>query len=180
LLLKPRFMEQKPKKSIQYYMRSLHRDIGFLIIGMTLIYCISGVIMIFRDRGFLRQETRIEKTIAPGIEVYALGEALHIKSLKVLKIENNIVFFKEGTYNRTNGAVSYTKTDYPTYVKIITDLHVAASKKATSLPSAVFGCLLAFMAVSALWMFKPGTRFFRRGILFASIGIVIVIILLLL
>ena len=105
-------------------MRSLHRDIGFLIIGMTLIYCIGGVIMIFRDRGFLRQETRIEKTIAPGIEAYALGESLHIKSLKVLKIENNIVFFKEGTYNRTTGAVNYTKTDYPAYVKIITDLHV--------------------------------------------------------
>lgn len=31
-------METREKKSIQYYMRSLHRDIGFFAIGLTLIF----------------------------------------------------------------------------------------------------------------------------------------------
>ena len=45
-------MEQKEKKSIHYYMRGLHRDIGFFLIGLTLIYSISGVLLIYRDTDF--------------------------------------------------------------------------------------------------------------------------------
>lgn len=45
--------EQKKKVSIQKLMRSLHRDIGFLLIGMTLIYCISGLLLIYRGNDFL-------------------------------------------------------------------------------------------------------------------------------
>ncbi|MDP4202870.1 MAG: hypothetical protein Q8861_09255 [Bacteroidota bacterium] len=173
-------MEQKSKKSIHFYMRGLHRDVGFLILGMVLIYCVSGVTMILRDKGFLQQEKQIEKTIAPGLEASALGEILHIKGLKVLKTQNDTVYFKEGTYNKATGTVNYSETNYPTFLKKITDLHKAPSKKITSIFSIIFGILLAFMAVSAFWMFKPGTRLFRRGILFVGIGIVVVIVLLLL
>lgn len=173
-------MEQKSKKSIHQYMRGLHRDIGFLILGMVLIYCLSGVTMILRDKGFLKQTKQIEKIISPNMEVAALADMLHIKDFKVLKTEKDMVYFKEGTYNKATGAVKYSETEYPAFLKKITNWHKAPSKTITSIFSIIFGCLLAFMAISSFWMFKPGTRLFRRGILFVGIGIVVVIALLLL
>lgn len=40
--------------NIHYWIRSLHRDIGFFLIGLTLIYVFSGILMIYRDTGFLQ------------------------------------------------------------------------------------------------------------------------------
>lgn len=40
--------------NIHYWIRSLHRDIGFFLVGLTLIYVFSGILMIYRDTGFLQ------------------------------------------------------------------------------------------------------------------------------
>lgn len=52
-------MEKKEKKSINHYMRSLHRDIGFFVIGLIVIYSISGVVLIYRDTNFLKHDAVI-------------------------------------------------------------------------------------------------------------------------
>ena len=45
--------------SIHYWIRSLHRDIGFFLVGLTLVYVLSGILLIYRDTGFL-QTTAVE------------------------------------------------------------------------------------------------------------------------
>lgn len=40
--------------NIHYWIRGLHRDIGFFLVGLTLIYVFSGILMIYRDTGFLQ------------------------------------------------------------------------------------------------------------------------------
>lgn len=40
--------------SIHYWIRSLHRDIGFFLVGLTLVYVLSGILLIYRDTGFLQ------------------------------------------------------------------------------------------------------------------------------
>jgi hypothetical protein len=45
--------------SIHYWIRSLHRDIGFFLVGLTLVYVLSGILLIYRDTGFL-QTTPVE------------------------------------------------------------------------------------------------------------------------
>lgn len=46
--------------SIHYWIRSLHRDIGFFLVGLTLVYVLSGVVLIYRDTGFLQTtETQV-------------------------------------------------------------------------------------------------------------------------
>jgi hypothetical protein len=36
------------KKSFQHYVRSLHRDLGFITIGLVVVYSLSGIILIHR------------------------------------------------------------------------------------------------------------------------------------
>ncbi len=38
---------QKKKQNIYHIMRVLHRDIGFLTIGLTLVYALSGIFCLF-------------------------------------------------------------------------------------------------------------------------------------
>lgn len=96
-------------------MRSLHRDIGYLVVGMTLIYCISGTILLFRDKGVFVYNVRMERPLA---EVKSKLSARELAPLLlqngmsrkfVLESENDslIVFNKnELTYNKKTGVVS--------------------------------------------------------------------------
>ena len=36
------------KKTVTQVVRALHRDIGFLMIGITVIYCVSGILLLYR------------------------------------------------------------------------------------------------------------------------------------
>ena len=50
---------------IHYWIRSLHRDIGFFLVGLTLVYVLSGLLLIYRDTGFL-QTTPVEHGMGQG------------------------------------------------------------------------------------------------------------------
>jgi hypothetical protein len=170
-------MEHKKSKNIHQIMRGLHRDVGYFIIGLIIIYTLSGIVFIYRDRDFLKHETRIEKTVAPGIAASDLGETLKIKNFKATKTEGEIVYFKEGTYNAATGAASYSVKELPLVLKKFGDIHKANSKSPVHWITTIFGVLLLFLAISALWMFKRGTKLFSRGLILTAAGILFCIVL---
>jgi hypothetical protein len=172
-------MKHKEKKSIGHYMRSLHRDIGFFIIGLIVIYGISGIALIYRDTNFFKYETLVETKLSPNMEASELEKALRLKDFKVLKEESEIVYFSNGTYNKTTGVAAYSAKVLPSWLNTFNKLHKSSSKNEAHWVATIFGILLLFLAISSFWMFKPGTRFFRRGIYIAGAGIVAAIILLL-
>lgn len=96
-------------------MRNLHRDIGYLVVGLTLIYCISGIILLFRDKGVFVYNARMEKPLAQvesGLDAHALGNVLLQNGMSrkfVLQSEDDslVVFNKnELSYNLENGLVT--------------------------------------------------------------------------
>ncbi len=173
-------METKEKKSSNHYMRSLHRDIGFFAIGLTLIFSISGIVLIYRDTDFLKFEKQIEKQLSPNIKESELGMILHIRNLEILKAEGDVVYFQNGTYNKASGVARYSEKVLPTFLQKFNNLHRKSSKNLAHLFSTIFGILLMFLAISSFWMFKPNSKMFRRGIILAGSGLIFAIILLLL
>ena len=171
-------MKTKKIKSIQHYMRSLHRDIGFFVIGITILYGISGIVLIYRDTEFLKSEKQIEKKLSPNMENEELERALHMRNFEVQKTDGEMVYFNKGSYNKSTGTVLYTTKSLPAFIDKFNNLHKASSKSTVHWFSTIFGILLLFLAISSFWMFKPQTKMFRRGILFAGIGVVFTIILL--
>ena len=171
-------MKKDKNISTHRTIRSLHRDIGFLVIGLTIIYCISGVFLTYRDTGFLKSEILIEKTIAKGLKGDDLGHFLHRK-VEVSE-ENDIkVIFENGIYNKETGAISFTSNELPLLLRKFTQLHSNSSHDPRHWFTITFGVLLFFLAISSFWMYKPGTRLFKRGILTASGGSVIAFLLIL-
>jgi len=172
-------MEKSEKRQIGYYMRFLHRYIGFFVIGLTAIYAISGIILIYRDTGFLKQERNIEKQIAPNLKPQELGMILHIKNFEALKMEGNTVYFKNGTYDKGTGLVKYSEKALPEFLEKLNGLHKSSSKSSTVLFSTLYGTLLLFLAISSFWMFKPKTAVFKKGIITAGAGFIFAAALLL-
>lgn len=171
-------LEQSEKKSINQYMRSWHRDIGFFVIGLIVIYSISGVVLIYRDTNFLKHETLVEKELPPNMESSELEKALRLRDFQVLKTDGGIIYFKNGTYDKETGVAEYSAQELPSWINKFNNLHKSSSKSLVHWFTTIFGILLLFLAISSFWMFKPKTKLFRRGIYFAASGIVVAILLL--
>ena len=83
--------------------RALHRDIGFFVVGLTVVYALSGLVLTYRDTGLLKREQQVEKTLARGLGSCELARALHLRDLEVIDEDAGVIRFRKGTYNRENG-----------------------------------------------------------------------------
>ena len=161
-------------------MRDLHNKIGFIIVGLVVIYSLSGIVQTYRDTSFLKHDVKNEKTIETNLDAVDLGKAIKIKELRITKTEGGIIYFKEGTYNPQTGEAKYTTSELYGWIKPFTDLHKANSKNIVHYFTIVFAVALFFMCVSAFWMFKPGTKAFSSGVILTVLGIIASVVLVLL
>ncbi len=159
-------------------MRVVHRYLGFFLVGIMAVYAVSGIVLIFRDTDFLKQEKQVEKQIEPNVEKAKLGKLLKIKRLEVEKEEGNIYYFKNGTYDKSTGLAKFTQKKLPFVLDKMTHLHKAKSSQPLYFLNIFFGISLLFFVISAFWMYLPQTSIFRKGMYFTLAGIVLTLILL--
>lgn len=172
-------MDTGVKKSFNYYMRCLHRDIGFFLIGLTIIYSISGIVLIYRDTDLLKHDVVIEKKLTPNMDASEIGGVLHMRDFKILKSEGDIVYFQDGTYNSATGVVKFTTKELPSFLNKFNGLHKSSSRNLAHWFTTIYGVLLLFLAISSFWMFNAKSKPFRRGIFIAGVGIAASLVLLL-
>jgi hypothetical protein len=163
-------------KSIQFYMRIIHRYLGFFLAGIMTVYAISGVILIFRDTDFLKTEKIIEKQLATNLKAEDIGNELRFKNFKIEKNEGDIVYFNNGTYNISTGDVKYTSKELPFVIKKFTNLHKANSKSPLFFLNIFFGVSLLFFVISSFFMFSPKTKAFKKGLYVVVSGIILAIV----
>lgn len=168
------------KNSIYRWMRILHRDIGFFVIGLTVIYSISGLMLTYRDTEFLKSETQVEKTIHSGLSSNQLGSALHIKKMEIVSEDEKEVRFSSGTYNKETGVASYLSKELPVVLQAFNNLHFVSSNDSRHWFTTLYAIALLFLAISSFWMYKPGSTYFKRGIVIALLGVGVSLILILL
>lgn len=170
-------MDRQRKISIHRWVRILHRDIGFFIIGLTIIYGISGIVLTYRDTGFLKSARQMEKTVSPDLRAAQLGRALHVKNLEILGEDEKEIRFSSGAYNKETGVAAYVGDELPLLLRKFNSLHFVSSNDFRHWFTALYAILLVFLAVSSFWMYKPGTKYFKRGIVTAIIGGAVALVL---
>lgn len=168
----------KKVKSTQYYMRIVHRYLGFFLAGIMTVYALSGVLLIFRDTDFLKSEQHLEKVLKPGMEIENVGKALKIKGVKVDKTENDVLYFNNGTYNSKTGEAKYTTKKLPFVLDKMTHLHKSSNNEPMYWLNVFFGVALLFFALSSFWMFLPKTSTFKKGMYYTLGGIILTLIML--
>jgi len=173
-------MKDTKRKSVYRWMRVLHRDIGFFVIGLTVIYCISGIMLTYRDTDFLKSESQIEKTVDARLGANQLSRVLHLRELQVLSEDEKKIHFSKGTYDKETGVVSYVSKELPLVLKTFNNLHFVSSKDTRHWFTSLYAILLLFLALSSFWMYKPNNTYFKRGLTTATLGVFVSLVLILL
>ncbi|UXP31154.1 hypothetical protein N6H18_12425 [Reichenbachiella agarivorans] len=159
-------------------MRVYHRYLGFFLAGIMAVYALSGIVLIFRDTDAFNKVTEVKKVLPEGTDVKDLGKALEMKRFNVDKIEDEIVYFKGGTYDQTTRTAVYTKKELPYLLDKMTHMHKATSSKPLAFLNIFFGVSLFFFVLSSFWMFIPGTSVFKKGLYFALAGLALTLLML--
>ena len=158
-------------------MRVYHRYLGFFLAGIMAMYAISGITLIFRDTDFLKIEEQNERHLEPNLSVEELGKALRIRDLKIEEENGDVIYFGQGTYNKSTGIANYSTKELPFFLEKMTNLHKAETKNPLFFLNIFFGLSLLFFVVSAFWMFMPNSTIFKKGLYFTLAGVILTLIL---
>jgi len=173
-------MEQKEKTSVTRLMRSLHRDIGYLMVGIIVIYSLSGTLLIHRGTNFMKHSVKTERTIAPGLPIEQVVMELRMRDAQGAKTEGDVITFPNGaSYNSATGVATTVMSDLIFPFNKLTGLHKSGGNSAGKILTTTGGIMLFFMAISSFWMYRRENKNFKRGIILACIGIFLALALLL-
>lgn len=159
-------------------MRVLHRYLGFFLAGIMAVYAISGIVLIFRDTDFLKSEHTEEIRIEPNVKNENIGKALDLRRYNFEREEGDMVYFKNGDYNKKTGVAHITTKELPYILDKMTHLHKASTDDPLYWLNVFFGVSLLFFVLSAFWMYLPKTKVFKTGLLYSLAGLVLTLILL--
>lgn len=166
------------KATMSNTMRVWHRYLGYFLAGIMAVYATSGVVMIFRDTDFLKQEKTVNVQLSPKLSTEALGKAIRIRDLKIEVEKGDTSLFKQGYYNKATGSTHYTTKSLPAALEKLIKLHKASTKTPLFYLNVFFGCSLLFFVISSFWMFLPKTTIFKKGLYFTLAGVLLTIVLL--
>ncbi len=170
----------------------LHRDIGFLCIGLTLLYAISGVaVNHIKEWNPSYSVERVETNIGPVVGNPAdaatalmilarLGEPGKLES-SYRPNRNSLQLFVEGrsiTVDLPSGYVVHDRAIPRPVLREMNFLHLNHPKKAWTWFADLYAVALAFLALSGLFMLSRKTM--RRGLVLTGIGVIIPVFFLIL
>lgn len=177
--------ENKPRKSFRYWLRVIHRDIGFLMVGVCFIYGISGILlnhMDGKDPSFKTEEytLQLEKGLNTQDIKTLWNDKKNLPPLnKVIPIDDSHyrLLFSGGTgvYDSLSGIADYEKYTKREFVYWINRLHYN-KVKGWNLMGDFFAVSLIFFAVSGLFMVKGKKGLAGRGKYYLLAGVLIPVI----
>ena len=167
-------------RGLNYYMRALHRDVGFFVIGVTIVLSFSGILLLYRTTDLLKFDTYHEKFIDKGLDASEIGGFIRQRELSVVRESNDTVYFTSGLYVKSSGFVSYTKKELPAWISKMNDFHTCSARDTAHWFMLFYAIALLFLAISSFWMFKASSRLFIRGIVFTVVGVLVVVLVLIL
>lgn len=172
-------------KSITYWLRILHRDIGFIMVGICLIYAISGILlnhMDGKDPSYKTEEYTLH--LEPNLDRNSLKSLWNNnnqlpQSNRVIKVDDThlqILFDGGlGIYNTETGQIDYEKYTKRPFVYWITKLHYN-KVRGWNIMADVFAISMVFFALSGLFMVKGKKGITGNGKWYLLIGIMIPIL----
>ncbi len=172
-------------KKIRKWLRIIHRDLGYVMVGITIIYGISGYILNHMDGTDPAYETT-EGTIQLPVnlkkdeitQAWSLNNELpEIKRILPVDEEHYRLMLDGGigVYQSTNGEVVYEQHRKKPFIYFINKLHYNKVGGWTIMGD-IFAFALIFFAISGLFMVKGKKGLGGRGKWYLLIGLAIPIV----
>jgi hypothetical protein len=174
---------------ITKWLRIIHRDLGFLVVGISLVYGISGIYLNHlkeSDPAFKTEEATLQ--LPSNLTHKELEEAWNKKNglpelKKILQIdETHVHLMLEGgigVYNAADGRLDYEKHTKRVFIYWINRLHYN-KVQGWSPVADFFACSLIFLAISGLFIIKGKKGLSGSGKWYLLAGLLVPIIYVLL
>lgn len=174
--------ENKTKNKITKWARIIHRDVGFLMIGICLVYAISGILLNHidgEDPAFRTEEAVAQ--FEPGLDKEKLAASWNDRKelpplRKILPVDaEHLRLMLDGgigIYSITNGTADYEKYTKRPFVYQINRLHYN-KVKGWSIMADFFAVALIFFALSAPVMVRGKKGLAGRGKWYLIAGLLI-------
>ena len=173
------------KKRWRAWLRSLHRDVGYLAIGFTVIYAISGIAQNhIEDWGEVSYKTY--ETTKPITPIAANApDAIAIKTIvDAANLGTPTAAFRAGDEVRleyANGAKATAigselviqGRERRAFIGAANWLHTARNKSGWRYVADAYAVLLLYLAISGIFMIKGKLGLKWRGALLISIGVAV-------
>lgn len=166
--------------------RNLHRDVGYLCVALVLIYAISGIaVNHIEDWNPSYSIERYEKVIrVDGVKQdeqfhQYLAEQLNLSGKfrsEIAESETETTYFYQDArvvWNKQSQIAQVEETRKRPGLFFANFLHLNKAKKAWTYVADIFGVLLAYLALSGLFMVKGGNSFSKRGWVLSLLGLLI-------
>ena len=178
----PRSLGQTIRKRWRAWLRAVHRDIGYLAIGFTVIYALSGIAMNHIDDwdpNFTATERTVQ--IAPIPDDVSDDEAVQ-RVTQPLGLGKPDEVFRAGDEVRltyTNGTHVTAIADTVTvqarssrwFFRAAVWLHATRGKAAWKYISDAYAVLLIYLAISGIFMIRGKLGLRWRGTIFILVGL---------
>jgi hypothetical protein len=170
------------KKRWRAWLRAIHRDTGYLAVGFTLIYALSGL-AINHIKDWDPNFTSSEKTIAIAPITDAMSDADAIARIgaatglgtpaDVYRAGDELrLGYADGTRVTAIGGVVVVQARTPRFfLRVANWLHYNRGKQAWTYVADVYAVMLLYLAISGLFMIKGKLGLRWRGALLVGIGI---------
>lgn len=169
-------------RTLRRWARIIHRDLGFLMVGVSLVYAISGILlnhMNGKDPAFHTEEITLqaEKRLSSQELTYWWNDRKDVPPLrKILSIDDQHLRLMldggVGVYNSGSGMLDYEKHSKRQFVYWINKLHYN-KVKGWSVMADFFAVSLIFFAFSGLIMVKGKNGISGRGKWYLLLGLII-------
>lgn len=174
--------------------RAVHRDLGYIFFGMTIIYAVSGIVLnhkhgdgdasiVTRKESFAQEPVKKNEVDKDFIKELTneLGEKkyknYYFPSSKIL-----MIYLDRGhiNFNIENGMGTITKTKQRPILTEFNFLHYNKPKKLWTWFSDIFAGALILLAITGLFIIRGKKGIKQRGAILVSFGVIIPLIFLLL
>ena len=170
------------KNRIRKWLRIIHRDVGYLCVGLTVLYGVSGLAvnhMHHWNPNITVEQYTAEIGPAEGLSaeevLIKLDKPTEHKSTFRSDSRTLQIFAGETTYvvDLPTGSVFVEITETRPLLYEANFLHLNHAKKWWTWIADAFAVALIFLAISGLFMIKGRKGFFGRGKWFALVGLVV-------
>lgn len=166
-------------------LRAIHRDIGYLGVGLTVVYALSGIAVNHIQDWEPNQTTLTgsaplstvaaasDRALAQQAAAQVLGSQAVVDSDSVYREGALLEFQSQQTrffVDVDRDQISWERDEDRFFFKAANWLHLNRGKKAWTYIADTYAVALLFLALSGLWMI-PGKRgFWGRGVILVLLG----------
>lgn len=172
------------KKRWRAWLRAIHRDVGYLAVGFTLIYALSGIAMNHVDDwdySFKSSERTLTITPVPDTATDDEAVALVTRAAgvgtpdEVFRAGDEVrLSYASGTQVTAIGAtVTVQEREDRFFFRVATWLHATRGKQAWKYISDAYAVLLLYLAISGLFMIKGRLGLRWRGTILVALGVAV-------